>query len=186
MGRWLFASLFSLSLLIPSQVLAQGSEERPPAPEEKAPALEEKVPSTPAQAPAPTLEEKKEVKQISLKELKDLISYTHRGKVILLSFWSPYCGECLELLPMFSELYRNYRDQRFMVIGISLWGYHEKVWLSINRVRIDFPVFMGDADVLNAYDIHTLPAVIFIGRDGKEEEKAEGHEANRKAFDKEI
>ncbi|MFQ5863098.1 MAG: TlpA family protein disulfide reductase [Candidatus Brocadiales bacterium] len=73
-----------------------------------------------------------------------------------------------------------------MVIGISLVGYPEKVWLSINRVRVDFPVFMGNADVFNAYEIHTLPAVLFIRKDGKEEEKAEGHEANRKAFDREI
>ena len=115
-----------------------------------------------------------------------MLTYTYRDKVVLLSFWFPYCDECLELLPLFSDLYKKYRNEGFAVIGISLVGYPDKVWLSLNRVRVEFPVFMGNADVFDAYNIHTLPTVIFIGRDGNEDEIAEGHEANAKAFDNEI
>lgn len=172
MGRLFFASLTCASLLIPSMALAQGAEE--------------KTPAAPAQAPAPASKNEEKLQQISLEELRGLLSYTYKDKVVLLSFWSPYCGECLELLPMFSELHGKYRDKGFVVLGISLVGYPEKVWHSINRVGVNFPVFMGNADVFAAYQIHTLPTVIFIGKDGREEEPAEGHEANRKAFDKET
>ncbi len=87
---------------------------------------------------------------------------------------------------MFSDLHDKYRNEGFEVIGISLVGYPKKVWLSLNRVRVDFPVFMGNADVFDAYSIHTLPTVIFIGRDGNEDDTAEGHEANAIAFDSEV
>lgn len=86
---------------------------------------------------------------------------------------------------MLEELYGKY-TYGFMVIGISLVGYPEKVWLSINRARINFPVFMGDADVFNAYDIHTLPSITLIGKDGKEEGKEEGHNISEKRLEREV
>ncbi|MFQ5863097.1 MAG: thioredoxin domain-containing protein [Candidatus Brocadiales bacterium] len=126
MGKLLFAFLLYSSLLTPSLALAQGGEEKAPATVEETPAPvpEEKATAIPAQAPAPTPEKKRQIEQITLEELRGLISYTYRDNVILLRFWSPYCGECLELLPMFSELYRNYRDQgvcgnRYFPCGIS-------------------------------------------------------------------
>lgn len=172
MSMLFFASLICATLLIPSLARAQIAEE--------------KTPATPAQAPAPSPKDKGKINQLSLEELRGLLSYTYKDKVVLLSFWSPYCGECLELFPMFSELQEKYGDKGFVVIGISLVGYPEKVWHSINRVGVNFPVFMGNADVFDAYQIHTLPTVIFIRKDGREEEPAEGHEANRTAFDSEV
>ncbi|MHC4276214.1 MAG: TlpA disulfide reductase family protein [Planctomycetota bacterium] len=172
MGRLLIVPFVCAVLLFPAFNLPVGAEE--------------KASDTPTQAPAQTSESQKDIKQISLEELNDMLTYTYRDKVVLLSFWSPYCGECRDLLPLFSDLHDKYRDEGFEVIGISLVGYPEKVWLALNRVRVEFPVFMGNADVFDAYNIHTMPTVIFIGRDGNEDETAEGHEADAIAFDNEV
>ncbi len=185
--------LFCLSLLVSSTCLAQQEElELPPISEEvlsPAPEAKEKAPSAPIPPAAPTppapAEEEKQIKQITLVELTEMLAYRYKGKVVVLSFFSPYCKKCTEVLPTLEEIYQKH-PQDIMVIGISLVGYPKKVWLSVNRMRINYPVFMGDADVLDAYDIHTLPSIILIGKDGREEEAEKDHEVNKARLEKEI
>ena len=47
---------------------------------------------------ARTSESQKGIKQISLEELSDMLTYTYRDKVVLLSLRSPYCGDWFQWL----------------------------------------------------------------------------------------
>lgn len=84
MAKLLCVTLICTSLLILSLSQAQGGEKEDS--------------TTPAQAPDQTSESQKDIKQISLEELNDMLTYTYRDKVVLLSFWSPYCGEWFQWL----------------------------------------------------------------------------------------
>ncbi len=84
MGRLLIVPFVCAVLLFPAFNLPVGAEE--------------KSSDTPTQAPARTSESQKDIKQISLEELSDMLAYTYRDKVVLLSFWSPYCGEWIQWL----------------------------------------------------------------------------------------
>jgi len=43
-----------------------------------------------------------------------------RGKVVLVDFWSTWCGPCVAEMPGVIEVYRKYHEQGFEVVGISL------------------------------------------------------------------
>jgi thiol-disulfide isomerase/thioredoxin len=44
----------------------------------------------------------------------------HRGKVVVVDFWQTNCGPCVEALPHYIELQKQYREQGLVVITVSL------------------------------------------------------------------
>jgi peroxiredoxin len=95
------------------------------------------------------------------------------GKIILLDFWSIYCGPCTLQMPMLEA--RAEADKAKVV----LWGVssdppdRDQRWLSQHKRS---QLTLSDADNLgsDAYKVHGIPALVLIGRDGRIKDYWEG------------
>ncbi len=114
-------------------------------------------------------------------ELKDLEGKTVRssdlqGKVVLLNFWATWCPPCREEIPDLVALQNQYKEQGLVIVGISLdQTGPETVKRFADRMKINYPVVMGNQEVAAAYGgIQAIPTTVFINRDGKIAGKYEG------------
>lgn len=99
----------------------------------------------------------------------------YRGKVVLLNFWATWCGPCLIEMPQFAEWQNHYGAQHFQVLGISLDDAEAPVQAEQKRLKLDYPVAMGNEKVEAAYGgILGLPITFLIDRKGRIRAKYEG------------
>jgi peroxiredoxin len=91
-----------------------------------------------------------------------------RGKVVLLNFWATWCAPCQQEMPVFSKWQREYGPQGLAVIGISMDDDEDSAQKLVERLKISYPVAMGDAKLGKLYGgVLGLPMTFLIGSDGK-------------------
>ena len=93
---------------------------------------------------------------------------SYRGKVVLLNFWATWCAPCLVEMPAFTEWQRRYGSDGLQVIGISMDDAAPEVIATVAKLKLNYPVLMGDEHVGAAYGgILGLPDTFLIDRRGK-------------------
>ena len=105
--------------------------------------------------------------------LIDLKNY--HGKVVLLNFWATWCAPCQVELPKFDAWQKKYGPAGLQVVAVSMDDGDEAVRKTARRLRLGFPVVMGDATVGEAYGgVLGLPITFLIDRNGIVTEKIKG------------
>ena len=67
-----------------------------------------------------------------------------RGKVILLNFWATWCPPCRQEIPYLNELYKQYKENGLVVVGISLdRGGIKEVQKFLEKYGIEYINLMG-------------------------------------------
>jgi len=92
----------------------------------------------------------------------------YRGKVVLLDFWATWCGPCKIEIPWFMEFEKQYKDQGFAVVGVSM---DEDGWAAIKpyvqNMKMNYRVLLGNDAVSTAYGgLDSLPTTLLIDRQG--------------------
>jgi len=111
--------------------------------------------------PAPPFQLKDaEGRPVSLADYKD--------KVVLVNFWATWCNPCRVEIPWFADFERQYKDQGFAVLGISL---DEHGWKDINpfvdEYKLNYKVLLGTEELSNLYGVEALPMTYMIDREGR-------------------
>jgi len=93
----------------------------------------------------------------------------YKGKVVLLDFWATWCGPCKVEIPWFMEFERQFKDQGFAVVGVSM---DEDGWTAIKPyvkdMKMNYRVLLGNDEVSTAYGgLDSLPTTLLIDRQGK-------------------
>ena len=106
----------------------------------------------------------------------------HKGKVVLIDFWTSWAPPCVAAFPHLHELYHKYRDQGFVVIGVNLDSIGQDLtgkkpdpketrslvrWFLLHH-RAGWPNIFGDTAEAAAktYAVAEVPARFIVGRDG--------------------
>lgn len=90
-----------------------------------------------------------------------------RGKVVLVNIWATWCEPCRTEMPKLDRLYRERKDQGFVVFGLS----DEDIAVQrkfLERIVVSYPLLTTKGQVPNLYrDIARYPAIFLIDRSGK-------------------
>lgn len=105
-----------------------------------------------------------------------------RGKVIILDFWATWCPPCQEGIPDLNRLYKEYRNDGLIVIGISLdRGGPGEVRQFLEKRGVEYVNVMGSEEVFQAYSglpgfgkIQGIPTAFIIDREGRLQKKFVG------------
>jgi cytochrome c biogenesis protein CcmG/thiol:disulfide interchange protein DsbE len=114
----------------------------------------------------------------------DLKSY--RGKVVLLNFWATWCAPCQIEMPVFAAWQREYGPQGLQIIGISMDDGPAPVRRLVQKLRLNYPVAMGDAPLGESYGgVLGLPLTYLIDGNGIVRAQFQG-ETDPKTIEKQL
>lgn len=109
----------------------------------------------------------------------------HRGKVVLIDFWSTTCDPCLAAMPHLVEMYKKNKDRGFVVLSISLDGPESRAQVSsvVHDRGMIFPVLLDEETTVTArYNPkRELPFTVLVGKDGSILRKRGGYQPGDEA-----
>lgn len=97
-----------------------------------------------------------------------------RGKPVLLNFWATWCEPCKQEMPELEQLYRQYKDQGLVVLGVSIDSPADAKlipdFLKQGNPAVGsytFPVALDqNQDVTRRYHLLGVPSSFFVDKDG--------------------
>lgn len=97
----------------------------------------------------------------------DKILKENRGKVIMLNFFATWCPPCKAEIPEIVKLRAAWADSKLAIIGLSVDENKAAVPPFIEKLKVNYPVYMAARDVTDHYRVTSVPHNAFIGPDGK-------------------
>ena len=104
----------------------------------------------------------------------------HKGKPVLLNFWSVHCVPCLKEMPQLQKLWSRYKDEKVVVTGICTDPGESSYLLELLKgMNIDYPILIdNDHSVGKAYAVHAEPVTFIIDAEGVVRFHATGYDQN--------
>jgi peroxiredoxin len=93
------------------------------------------------------------------------------GQIVLLNFWASWCQPCKEETPDLEAVYRRFRDQGLVIVGVDLLNTEaslQDVQAFIKQYGVTYPVVLDErGEISKAFAISPLPTTYFIDRQGR-------------------
>ena len=92
-----------------------------------------------------------------------------QGRPVLVDFWATHCRPCIEEFPAMKELYAEFHEQGFEVVGISFDEDPEAVSRFQEKWQLPWPLVVAPDAIdrlQESYGVVTIPAMFLIGPEG--------------------
>ncbi len=91
----------------------------------------------------------------------------YRGEVVMINFWTTWCGTCRQELAMLDAVFRRYRKVGFSLLSVNLDNDREDAELMVENLDLSFPIlFDRRKEVSRSYEISRMPSTVLIDREG--------------------
>ena len=91
----------------------------------------------------------------------------YKGKIILLDFWATWCPPCIKEMPNLKRTYAKFKNQDFIIIGISLDRGIAPLKSYISSEGISWPQYFDNGgQIAQMYGITHIPTTFLIDRNG--------------------
>jgi len=90
----------------------------------------------------------------------------YRGKVVLIHFWATWCVACRHEMPQIEQLWRRYRNDGLVVLGVNVdRGNLAGVRDFVRERNLSFPFVLDpEGATRNRYEVRALPTSYLIDR----------------------
>lgn len=88
----------------------------------------------------------------------------YKEKVVLLDFWATWCAPCVKSMPAVDKLFGKFKDQGFVVLGLSIDQDPKKVPGFLKKNSVSYPVLLDDTKqpTWAAFKVTAVPAMYLI------------------------
>jgi len=93
----------------------------------------------------------------------------YKGKVVLLNFWATWCGPCKVEIPEFVDLYAQYKDRGFVILGVLSQDTptQDQLETFLRENKMQYPIVYSNEKLETAFgELIGLPTSFLISRDG--------------------
>ena len=98
---------------------------------------------------------------------KDYTLGEFKGKVVMINFFTFFCGPCREEMPDLNKIYNEYKDKGFQTLGIAISSDPTQIRFLVKQLALNYPVLIGDDKTSKAYgDIAVVPTTFIIDKQG--------------------
>jgi thiol-disulfide isomerase/thioredoxin len=101
---------------------------------------------------------------------RKLSEYVGNGKVALIDFWASWCPPCRRSIPFLREVYDEYKDKGFEIVGVSLDRTSEAWIKGIEDLQIAWPQ-ISDLQYWKSagaalYGVNSIPHTVLVDKEG--------------------
>jgi peroxiredoxin len=91
-----------------------------------------------------------------------------RGRTVILDFWATWCAPCEVQMPILDALWRDRKDDRLMIVGVSVdVDPPATVADWIDERGFGYPIALGDQALAMRYGLLGFPALVLIDPEGR-------------------
>jgi thiol:disulfide interchange protein len=97
------------------------------------------------------------------------------GKVVVVNFWATWCVPCIQEIPSFNKLHKDFAAQGVSVLGIAMDEEGVgRVQPFLKKHPMNYPVGLGAEALNKQYSLDLLPVTLVFDRTGKQVKRFEG------------
>jgi thiol-disulfide isomerase/thioredoxin len=102
----------------------------------------------------------------------------YKGKVLIVDVWATWCPPCKQELPHFIELYDEYKDKGFEMVGLSVDDSPDVLKPFIKEYNLNYTIHWGNGQEVQSVfgPIPGIPTTFIIDKEGNIVKKLVGYQ----------